>query len=128
MTTLTQVKASLYDLFVDGNGNPGPDLTKTKTVYLGEPRPGDMLGPIAVTVGTGRGTPTELEFLVRVYGKPDADALQVQADMDVTIQEVWTILEPHTAFVVPGFEATYIPEIDSLVATFKVTTARGDLS
>ena len=124
--SLTSTKAALYALFADNTTDRTPvaGLTRAKTVYLGEPRPGDMLGPIAVTVGTGKGTPTTMEFLVRVYGKPDVDALAVQADMDVTIQEVWDLIDADDTFQAPDFEASYIPEIDCLVATFKVTAGR----
>lgn len=128
-TSLIDTKQALYLCFAKDeiSQQPVDALTKCNTVYNYEPRPGDAMGPVYITVATFKGSPMEIEFMVRVYGKPDNPA-QVQADMDVTIQEVWTILEDeaNADFVVPSFECASHPQIDLLIATFKVQAGRAD--
>lgn len=127
--TITERQTELYELFCSNpdSRTPVPALTKVRTVYMGEPRPGDALGPLWLTVSAFKGSPTELEFNVRVYGDPRSDALQIQRDMVEMVQVVWNILELEPQFVVPGFETHSLQEIDLLVASFKVTAGRGDL-
>lgn len=128
MSTLTATKRALYDLLCSDitATSPVSGLTRVANVYLGEPLPGNLLGPIAISVMTEEGTPTEDRFTVRVYGNITADAIQVQADLDVTIQEVRDLLVNAVGFVYEGFKIAYRDDLKCLVASFPMVSGRRD--
>ena len=126
MATLAAKKLALYLLFADDpvSQRPVAGLSQVSTVYKGEQRPGDGIGPVWITIQTGKATATEIEFNVRIYGDPRSDPLGVQDMMDITVQEAWDVLESHSEYQFPGFEFGSHPDIDLLIASMKVTVGR----
>lgn len=128
MATLSETKDQIYGMLCADKiaGTPVPELTRTQRVYRGEPRAGDLVRPIAVTVGTAGWTGDEWRFVIRVYASIDSDPLQVQDDLDTTIQEVEWLLDQNGITEQADGEVVYAEQLNSLIASFKVRAGRGD--
>lgn len=123
-------KADLFALFAaDPESNPSDpveDLTYVNQVYRGETRAGQTLGPIAITTFHTGGDATELLYNLNVYAKPDANVLDVQDQLDQTIDEVNALLLASATFGSSSWTCGYDRANDVLVASWQIDAGRTD--
>jgi hypothetical protein len=126
MTTLAEAKRNFYESLVvnAATGRPRAELIQAARVYRGEPAPGQMVGPIAVTITTSGMTPTECEFTLRCYAQLAPGALEAQDRLDQLVYA----LEMFLADTYPRgqWSYTYDPNLDALIAESSIEYPRDD--
>ena len=129
--SVADAKAELFALFAanpDQNpSDPVDDLTYVNQVYRGETRAGQTVGPIAITTFHTGGDATEYTYNLNVYAKPDASVLDVQDQLDETIDEVNEILRVSAGIGRAEWTCGYDRANDVLVASWQVSVGREDL-
>ena len=126
MTTLADAKRNLYESLVinSASGQPRSELALAARVYLNEPPPGQMAGPLAITVSTNSINPVEFHLAVRVYALLTTGALEQQRKAD----ELAYALEMFLANTYPrlDWQWAYDPALDALVVEADVPYPRDD--
>ena len=126
MTTLDEAKQDLYEMLVANatTGQPRSELSLAARVYKGEPTPGQMLGPLAITITTSSIEPSEFVFVLRAYAQLATGALLQQQRLD---QLVYT-LEQYLDGKIPRNNWTwaYSEQLDALIAECSLSYPRDD--
>lgn len=126
MTSIADAKRNLYESLVTNSatGQPRSELALAARVYLNEPPPGQMAGPLAITVSTNSINPLEFHFAVRVYALLTTGALEQQRKAD----ELTYALETFLAGTYPrlDWQWSYDPNLDALVIEADVPYPRND--
>ena len=126
MTSLADAKRNVYESLVvnSASGQPRSPLVLASRVYLNEPPPGQMAGPLAITVSTNSLNPTEYHFAIRVYALLTTGALEQQRKAD----ELAYALETFLAGTYPrlDWQWSYDPALDALIVEADLTYPRDD--
>lgn len=126
---LASAKQTIFDLLADDTGTPDDTLSYVTRVYKGEPRAGNLSIPLSVTVATDGMDAETISLTVRVYAKPDTDALGVQDWLDETIEAVERLLDDSTdgsQFTRGSWSIGYVADLDSFVAQCPMQCSRTD--
>ena len=126
---LASAKQTIFDLLADDEGTPDDTLEYVARVFKGEPRAGGLATPLSVTVATDGMDAETISLTVRVYARPDTDALGVQDWLDETVEAVERLLDDNTdgsQFTRGSWAITYAPDIDSFVASCPMQCSRTD--
>jgi hypothetical protein len=127
--TISTAKADLYALLTDDPETGAPNAALTglvERVYRGEPRPGDTVMPVAVTILTRDMDAIDITFALNIYASTATDALGVQDVLDETIEAVEGCLDASDQFNRGQWTVGYFPNLDVFVATCTMTTGRED--
>lgn len=126
MTSLSEAKRALYEsLTVNAaSGRPRAELSDAARVYCGEPTPGNMVGPVAITITTSGMTPTEFRFTLRCYAQLTPGALPAQDTLDRLVYALETFLG--NSYPRNDWTYTYDPNLDALIAEASVESPRDD--
>lgn len=124
---IVELKAALVALFTDDpdGARPVEALTHVVQVLSGEPRPGELMKPLAITVSTA-GLGDTVSFTVRIYAATDADALRAHVLVDETVDQVEDLLDGDARFAQGDWSFSYVPTLDVLVAECAVSAGRTD--
>lgn len=120
-TSLEATIAELYEVLApDGV----PAVSGVARVYDHEPAPGQMVGPVAVTIDDGGLTDVSYIVVVRVYHTTDVDAAKATATLRRLYQEIDDLLTTHwgpTEWVRENDR-----EIGALIASCRLEVGRED--
>lgn len=126
MTSLTDAKRDLYESLVvnSASGQPRSELALAARVYLNEPPPGQMVGPLAITVSTNSMTPLEFQLAIRIYAQLTTGALEQQRKAD----DLAYALETFLAAKYPrlAWQWSYDGALDALIVEATVPYPRDD--
>lgn len=126
MTTLAEAKQDLYEMLVanPATGQPRSELSLAKRVYKGEPPPGQMVGPLFISISTTSIDPSEFGFVLRVYAQMSTGALEQQDLMDQLVYA----LEQYLDGKIPrnNWSWTYSDQLDALIADCSISYPRDD--
>jgi hypothetical protein len=127
--SLADAKLALYEVFcVDTEtGTPVSELAEcVDATYCGEPRPGAMNGPVALSVLSIGVTALDYRFAVTLYSKPDTDAVLSQDRLDAAIDIIETLMDAATTWNRGDWQIAYNAELDVMAASLTTTCGRED--
>lgn len=128
--SVADAEAELFALFAanveDNPSTPVDELSDVVSVYRGETRAGQTMGPVAITTFHTGGDATDCTFNLNVYVKPDASVLGAQVIMVRTIDEVNAILRDSAGIGRATWTCGYDQANDVLVASWQINAGRSD--
>lgn len=126
MTSISDAKRDLYESLVvnSATGQPRSELAAAARIYMNEPTPGQMAGPLAITITTLNINPTEYHFAIRIYAQMSTGALAQQTRCD----DLAYALERFLSGKYPRLDWTwaYDPNLDALVVETDLPYPRDD--
>lgn len=126
MTTVAEAKRALYELLTVNatTGQPRAELSAAARVYRGEPAPGQMAGPVAITITTSAIRATEFEFAVRCYAQLSTGAIEQQDRLDALVYALEMFLGD--TYPRNDWSYQYDPNLDALISETVVEYPRDD--
>lgn len=126
MTTLSEAKQALYEsLTVNAaTGQPRSELHLAARVYKGEPPPGQMVGPVFISIATRGIEATDFTFALRVYAQVATGALEQQDRLDDLVYALEQFLDPQ--YPRNEWSWTYSDTLDALIAECDISYPRDD--